>query len=74
MRLIERITGAVLYKSYFLGAIIWPLVNDGAKEKREVLVMSELIGPMHQKSLDEILARELRDTAKSIVQVKNTGH
>jgi hypothetical protein len=32
--------------------------------------MSELIGPLHQKSLDEILARELRDTAKSIVQIK----
>lgn len=35
--------------------------------------MSELIGLLHQKSLDEILARELRDTAKSIVQIKNTG-
>jgi len=38
------------------------------------LVMSELIGLLHQKSLDEILARELRDRAKSIVQIKNTGH
>jgi hypothetical protein len=38
------------------------------------LVMSELIGLLHQKSPDEILARELRDTAKSIVQIKNTGH
>jgi hypothetical protein len=35
--------------------------------------MSELIGPLHQKSLDEILARELRDTAKSIVQIKNSA-